>query len=346
MHRFLPLLLLCFGLVFQNAVAQSTSCAQTLRLARSTYEQGRLHELPDLLKACLNNGFTQQEKVEAYKFLALSYIYLEEPEKADEAMLNLLQTDHYFEINEAVDPAEFVALYKTFRTHPIYRIGVKAGPNATWPNLISSNGSSDGTGEYIYKPGFQVGLAFEIPLSSKLILNPELQFQAKSFSYSQKGVELTPDTIFNISSIEKQNWLSLPVTVQYLIGKSKLNPYVAIGVSLDYLLTATQTPHKLREGYQDVKEESIDIINQRKKINYNLVASAGVKYKITGGFLVADVRILYGLSALNDKSMIYTNPQIYNNYNFVDGIFRQSSVSLNVGYIYNIFSPKKKKNTK
>jgi hypothetical protein len=342
MHKFLPFLALCFGLIF-HANAQQTSCAQTLRLARSTYEQGRLHELPELLKNCLAGGFTKSEKVEAYKLLTLSYLYLEEPEKADEAMLNLLQTDHYFEINPAVDPAEFVALYKTFRTTPIYRFGIKAGPNASWPNLISSNSASDGKGEYTYKPGFQVGAALEIPLTDKLVLNPELQFQSKSFSYSQKGAEGTVDTIFTISSIEKQNWISLPVTLQYLIGKSKLHPYVALGASVDYLITASQTPHKVREGYQDIKEESIDILKQRKKINYNLIASAGIKYQITGGFLVADVRFIYGLPALNDKSMIYANPQIYNNYNFVDGIFRQASISLSVGYVYNIFNPKKKK---
>ena len=342
MHKSLPLLLLCFGLVFHNAIAQTTSCAQTIRLATSTYEQGRLHELPELLKNCLNSGFTQQEKVTAYKLLTLSYIYLEEPEKADESMLRLLQTDHYFEINPAVDPAEFVALYKTFRTTPVYRLGLKAGPNATLPNVISSNASSDGVGEYSYKPSFQVGVTMELPISSKLVLNPELQFQSKSFSFSQKGKEQTPDTIFNISSTELQKWISLPVTLQYLIGKSKVNPYIALGASVDYLLSATQTPSKLREGYQDVKEESIDIIDQRKKININLIASAGIKYKISGGFLVAEVRLLYGLSPLNDKSMIYKNPVIFNNYNFVDGIFSQSTASLSVGYVYNIFNPKKK----
>jgi len=110
-----PILLVCFGLAFQQTMAQTTSCAQTIRLATSVYEQGRLHELPDLLKNCLNSGFTQQERVTAYKLLTLSYIYLEEPEKADESMLKLLETNPYFEINAAVDPAEFIALYNTFR---------------------------------------------------------------------------------------------------------------------------------------------------------------------------------------------------------------------------------------
>lgn len=109
------------------ARAQST-CAQTLRLAQSIYDQGRLHELPQLLQKCLEeNGFNDEEKVNAYKLLTLTYIYLEEPAKADEYMLALLRTDTEFKVNDAVDPAEFVALYKTFRTYPIYRIGGKLG---------------------------------------------------------------------------------------------------------------------------------------------------------------------------------------------------------------------------
>ena len=126
MRRFLPLIVVALSGVSFFARGQST-CAQTLRLAQSIYEQGRLHELPQLLQECLRNGFNHEEKVSAYKLLTLTHIYLEEPEKADEMMLALLRTDTEFQVNDAVDPAEFVALYKTFRTYPIYRIGGQTG---------------------------------------------------------------------------------------------------------------------------------------------------------------------------------------------------------------------------
>src|SRR5438105_6022452 len=116
MRRILLTAFIAIG--FSAGFAQTTSCSQTLRLARSTYDQGRLHEVATLMEKCLKGGFTQQEKVEAYKLLCLTYLYLEEPEKADDAMLNLLRTDPYFEVNKQVDPAEFIALYRTFRTQP------------------------------------------------------------------------------------------------------------------------------------------------------------------------------------------------------------------------------------
>src|SRR3954465_3021621 len=114
MKKLLPLIM--FSCTLPYCLSAQSSCTQTLRSARSVYDQGRLQELPDLLEGCLKNGFSVQEKVQAYKLLTLAYIYLEEAAKADAAMLALLNTDHYFEINLTTDPAEFVALYKTFRT--------------------------------------------------------------------------------------------------------------------------------------------------------------------------------------------------------------------------------------
>src|SRR5687768_7941095 len=167
--RYTPLVLIAVLLTWHNHTAYSQStCAQTLRLAQSVYEQGRLHELPQLLEHCLrDNGFNDEEKVNAYKLLTLTYIYLEEPAKADEMMLSLLRTDTEFKVNDAVDPAEFVALYKTFRTDPIYRIGGKLGATVSQPSVVSADYADDGTTSSTNNFGFTGSVSAEIPLSGK-----------------------------------------------------------------------------------------------------------------------------------------------------------------------------------
>jgi len=340
MHKFLPLFLLCFGLAFQNAVAQTASCAQTLRLARSTYEQGRLHELPDLLKSCLNGGFTKQEKVEAYKLLALSYIYLEEPEKADEAMLNLLQTDHYFEINEAVDPAEFVALYKTFRTNPIYRFGGNMGMLASQPNVTNSTEAIDGTSEYKKGYSFLIGLTSEIPLNAKWTLNPGIYYLSNAFSLTSSVTTETGD--FITTANQKMNYISIPVMIQYQVMKNKLNPYVALGASADYLLAATVQAERKRPGFQPIEKSTFTVTPQREKLNVSGVAGIGIKTRIAGGFAIAEVRYRYGLTNVNSKSFTFDNSDLVFNYHYVDSIFKLQSASFTLGYVYNIFSPKKR----
>jgi hypothetical protein len=358
MRRFLAFCIILFTAqqAFSQAQQQGPTCAQTLRLARATYEQGRLQEIELQLKSCLESGFTKEEKqlkVEGYKILCLSYIYLEEPEKADEAMLNILRTDPYFQINAAVDPAEFVALYYTFRTWPIYRIGAKLGLNASQPNVSETITAVDinngGSGEYKYLIGFQVGAAADLPLyfiSKKLTLHADLMFQQKRFELTlnaNRGEGTTGEPFTNnFTGIEAQSWLSLPVTIEYeIIDNKKFHPYVALGAGIDYLMGSTITTVRPRDNQASIEEKSFS--PKREKINLNVIAAAGVKLPLASGFIVAEVRYFYGLSDITSQETALSNTKFALDYGYADSIFKVNSVAITAGYIVNIFNPKKLK---
>jgi hypothetical protein len=322
-----------------------TNCAQTLRLAQSVYEQGRLHELEGLLKECLaRNGFTDQEKVNAYKLLTLTYIYLEEPVKADESMLSLLRTDTEFKINDNVDPAEFVALYKTFRTDPIYRVGLKLGSIASQPTVVSADYANDGESEYKYNFGFVAAVTFEIPLAGKLkkfTLAPELAFHIRSFT----GTNINADTVLETTTRETQNWLTLPVQLQYELFENEkkiTKAYVAAGISGEFLLGASKTLESIRgDQNSPVEEKSVDVSSQRNKFNTSILVSAGYKRKIGKGFLVAEVRYQMGLLPMLTKADTYENISLVTDYKNVDAIYKLNCLSLSVGYVLNRYNPKK-----
>lgn len=323
------------------ASGQST-CTQTLRLAQSVYEQGRLHELPQLLDGCLKNqGFNNAEKVNAYKLLTLTYIYLEEPAKADEAMLELLRTETEFKVNDAVDPAEFVALYKTFRTTPVFRVGGKMGAVASEPSIISADFVDDGTNIYTYNIGFNVTVAGEIPLTNsfkKFTLNPELSFQLLSF----KGSNLNADSARVTKGTETQAWISLPLSLQYKVyEKGGTNFFVAGGLSADYLLSSTNRIISQRKGNSPVEENSFDVVAQRNHFNMGLLFSTGFKRKIGKGYLIAEVRYKIGLIPMLTRADTYENSMLVFDYKYVDGIFKLNTLSLSIGYIINRYNPKK-----
>lgn len=339
MKKFLPLIIISCIFSSTHLAAQST-CTQTLRSARATYDQGRLHELPALLEGCIRHGFTQQEKVEAYKLLTLAYIYLEEPAKADQAMLDLLSTDHYFEINPATDPAEFVALYKTFRTKPIYRVGGRAGAVASMPNVIEAVKANDGKSEYTARVGFHVNLALEIPLRNNLTLNPELGYTQRSFGYTNT-VTFT-DTTFTTTAIEKQSWVSLPIVIQYEFKLRKLKPFISFGIQGDYLLGAKFIGNRTRKGYQFIEEKSFDLTDQREKLNLSIIAAGGMHFKLGGGVVVTEIRFLYGLSNINSTTSAFNvDSNLPFQYGYADSVYKLNSLSLTVGYLHNIFNPKK-----
>lgn len=359
MRRLLPLLFLLFsGSLFAQTPTGATP-AQTLRLARATYEQGRLHEIPSQLDDKIINAMTKTEKVEAYKILCLSYIYLEEPEKADEAMLNILRTDPYFKINEAVDPAEFVALYKTFRTLPIFRVGGKLGVDGTRPNVkeTTTAGDLDRESKYNAMVGINFGLLADMPLSERLDIHAELLYSQKRFGLTQlfnrfdAGPE--PENFQNkTEAIETQTWLSLPLAVQFkpLNSKSgfaqKFNPYVAGGVTVDYLLGAKISGEQIRDQQSSVQEKTFEFKPSRNSINISLMAAIGIKLRAGGGYIVSEIRYLHGLTEISSKESAFKNQEITWELNYADPVFKISSLGISAGYIQNIFNPKKLKRRK
>lgn len=269
-------------------------------------------------------------------------------------MLSILRTDHYFTVNAASDPAEFIALYRTYRTDPIYRIGVKLGANATQPNVVSYVPANDGKSEYTPGITFQGGMAAEIPLNifniKGLTLAPELNFALKNFNYENSVTYSlstgTPDEDesreYKTTSKERHGWVSIPLAIQYRFIESKLNPYVSLGLSADYLITAKNTFLRTKQGSSSLEEQTLDIKPERNSINISAIASLGGKLRMTGGYAVAEVRYSHGLSRVNDVENIYTLfDKTFPTSGYVDGVFKLSSVSVTFGYVYNIFNPKK-----
>jgi hypothetical protein len=342
------LLLVMFVAASYCAWSQTSSCAQTLRLAQSIYDQGRLHELEKIITDGLKSAdCDKQTKVSLHKLLTLSYIYLEEPAKADEEMLKLLNTDNYFEINESVDPAEFVALYNTFRTTPVLRVGVKLGANASQPNVVNTITAVDYTKDSEYKYGISIlfGGAVDYPINTKMTLHGDLLYLQRKFETDLKvdrGQNLDGKVLTNeFEGIETQNWISLPLSFEYRVGESKINPYVAGGVSIDYLLKAKLNGIRNRDDVASVPESSYDIISARNKINISALLAAGIKAKIGVGFFVAEVRYLYGLNNITSSENALTNQRALWDPYYTDSVFKISSLVITGSYVINIFKPKK-----
>jgi len=339
-----------------ESFAQTSSCAQTIRLAQSIYDQGRLHELEDLITKQLGKSdCSQAEQVSLLKLLTLSYIYLEEPARADETMLRLLDTDHYFEINPAVDPAEFVALYNTFRTKPIYRIGAKLGVSASRPNVTNSVTSVELAADSEYKYAFAIlfGGAVDVPIhfknknDDKFTLHGELLYWQKKFEIGVKvdrGVSSEGEPLTNAQQgFETQNWLSLPLSLEYKFLEKKYNPYVAAGVAIDYLLGGKLQTERLRDDVTSVPEASYDIKSQRSPVNISALLATGVKLKMGGGFFIAEVRYVHGFSKVSSSESVYDNEFAVWNQGLPDSIFKMSSLAISGSYVINVFNPKKKK---
>lgn len=109
------------GFIFVLLLLQSTQinaqaiCGeQALKQADRQYQSGSFEEVETTLLPCLSAGFTDQEKVQAYRLLALSYIANDFPEKANKAVADLLKINAAFE-PPFFDPEEFSNLVRVLK---------------------------------------------------------------------------------------------------------------------------------------------------------------------------------------------------------------------------------------
>jgi hypothetical protein len=348
---------MAIGIGITPAFSQASNCTQVLRLIRTTYEQGRLHEVPGLAEGCLKGegaqGFTKEEKKEAYRYLTLSYIYLEEPEKADEMMVQLLNTDHFYEPNKEVDPAEFIALYNKFRHDPLYRFGLKFGLNLTQPvvtNYYNVGSAGAGQGGYSMSPSFQVYGVFEKDFFRKapwknLVLAAELGYVSRSYTYTNDQLATADeDPSLSISNQEfqfSQQYLDLNVIAQYKLKSTiNLQTYVGGGPGISYLLSSSnQASTVLGNGFT-VTGSAVDDTESYNPLLVSLNLVAGLKYKFGEVYLTAEARYQMGFTNVVDPSA-RTNEEIAFDYQGRYNDYRVNNMTLSVGIIIPHFKPLK-----
>ncbi len=345
-------LILVSGVTITTSFSQTTNCTQVLRLARTQYEQGRLHEMPALMEGCLaassGKGFTTAEKTEAYRLLTLAYIYLEEPEKADESMLALLKTDHFFQINQSLDPAEFIALYNKFRHDPIFWGALKIGFGATQPlvsNYYNIGSQAGGKGTYGLKPSIQFFLSFEKDIVKKISLAPEIGYVTRNYSYNNPNLAVADEdpkkSISSQNFLINQSWVDLNVIAHYKFKDTQqFKTYLGLGPGVSYLLSSSnQAGTVLGNGFT-VTGSSIDDSKSYNKLCYSVIAVAGLKYKFGDLYVMGEVRYQYGLVNVVDKSN-RTNQEVAFDYQGQYNDYKMNNISVAIGVAYPYFKPKK-----
>ena len=349
------ILILVFFTAFQ-AYGQSvdtTSCAQNLLDAQALFAAGKLNQVPAKIEGCLREGFTKPEKVQAYKLLSVTYTYLEEYDKADEAVLNLLKLEKEYRVNPEIDPTEFIKLYQKFRTYPIFQVGLKLGINNPWMIIghtyETSSEPGANAGVYTMKNGLNAGIEFEIPLRS-LSENFEI---CPSLNFSQKSIDILDSMTTSYSSAsfgsigsfqgtESQTWIELPVLARYIFHYHGLKPFVELGPSFNYLLNAQiKNPFASSNG-SPPKSNNFSIMTIRNQYNYAVQIGAGMKFDIPMAEVVIKANFNYALNQLNVRNIPPSDPEnIFANFGYRDPDFRLNYFSLTIGYIYKVYKPKK-----
>jgi hypothetical protein len=327
------------------------NCSQYLNQAEDEFDAGSISNIPQTLNknggSCfLNEGFTKEEMIQAYRLLALVHIFKDEEVEAEDAVINLLKVDPEHE-KSPNDPQELIYLLEKYRSDPIFRIGIKAGVNQSFVKEIDEIGAyNTSTGSKAYTPllGFNVEMTFEYALYKGLDVLTGIQFASNSYKVKYDAVNHAPgDTLINqfeIELTETQTTLKVPLMLRYHIPLNKIRPYVLVGGSLDYMLSSTFVGS--RTGATAVPLTGLKMDELRNKFNYSYFGGVGMKLGVSKvNFFTLEAR--YNIAGSNAVKLEnrYDSDELSFDIAHVDSAIKLSYLSFSIGYIHSFYKPKK-----
>lgn len=331
-------------LAFANlslSLGQENSCSQALSSATNLYNEGIIEEIPNLLTPCLEEGFTKNEKIEAYKLMILAYLFDDNQFEAEKTMLAFLKDFPEYELRPT-DPIEFVYFFNTYETIPIISFGFFLGgnlSNAIVTQTYTTGNFNDHNTDDDMGVGYTLGANISRLINDRISIHLDLILAGYSYTFTDK--------IFEISEInmrESLTLLSTPVSITYNFIQNSDKPYVRIGGGLNYLISSKITPSRtnIQGESGDVTGADIDVIDHRPALNYFALIGGGYKMKVGSGELLIDARLNMGLSDMMDDNARYVNRTLWHRYYFIEDDFLLANLALTVGYKISLFKPVKK----
>jgi hypothetical protein len=218
------------------ALQAQNTCTEQLQKAQRSFDDGLLDDIPMMLEKCMKGGFTKEEKTNAYKLLIQTYLFNEEPQKADELMMLFLNEFPSYSI-AVNDPKEFINLYNTYRTDPIFKIEVRAGMVFTTPYITEYFGPSDITTN---KPDYRIktGLNFQADFINTL--TGDFDYSAGiSFTMLRQGYINKPYDYSTVEATLNYLYLGIPLSVRYNYKTGPFTLCANAGIEPVYLLSST-----------------------------------------------------------------------------------------------------------
>lgn len=347
------IVLYCF-FIGSSAWAQQVDCEQILIQADDEFNAGRYYGISSLLQPCLEkNDFTNEQKVRAYLLLTQAYLILDNPTAAEDSYLKLLKADPEYVANPARDPIDVYYLSKKFTSTPIITPHIRGGFNTSVPRIIHEltvSGTTIDT-RNVLKLGVQLGVGFDLNLTNKISIGAEGNYSNRGFKRNTakgSGKYFGAD---NLTTIERQNWLDVPLYIKYSDDSGKIRPFGYAGFAFNLLLSSRGNDWEFRnETINGVKESTgptEQLTYKRNLLNHSIVIGGGAKYKVGKNFLFADLRYMVGLTNLTKEDKIYYlkdgsfDPSIVR-YAEVSDFFRLDNLSISAGFIRPLYNPRKK----
>jgi hypothetical protein len=242
-----------------RSVIGQTDCSQTLAQAERAYYTGRFADVRALLRPCMETSFNKEQKLEAYKLIALSSIFSRNYERADSTVFTMLKLEPEYELGPA-DPPELRKRLESFNARPIVGLSIAGGAYVPRMKITEVYSLRDAPMEVTYKSllGYQIGFGASYYLGKSILFEGSYEFQSVAFSIKSK------DTLVETRMNEKQKQQQFGIAGGYNKKWKRVFGQFLVGVAFSSLKSATADLYKL-ENVVDGKGE----ITYREQLDFS-----------------------------------------------------------------------------
>lgn len=332
-----PFILFLF--ISNQAMAQR-ECSFTLDSARNLFESGIIEDIPQVLAPCMEDGFSREQKISAYKLIIMSYLFDDNQEGAENIMLEFLDDFPNYEIRPD-DAVEFVYLFESYQAVSVFSVGFFMGPNLTATRTIEPYSMTDINNKNKNKIG--ASTLFGIRLNRYLY--KRIEANAEIF-YSNHKYEFIKSSSGNkeVNYSESLTTWEVPLYISYDFNVGKWVPFAYAGTSLGFITSAKGTANQvsvITDGQPTAQPPGPErnILDRRNLVNFSLFAGGGLKYKMPQGYIGIDLRFNAGL---NDIVKNIKSDQLeMTTYGYIDNRYALNRLFITVGYHYTLYRPTK-----
>ncbi len=334
----------------------NAQCSESLKKAQSSFDQGHLYGIPALLEKCLEKGFSDQDKLDAYQLLTLTYLYIDDPISAERSFLDLLALDPEYRV-DSTGYIELLHLSKEYITTPIVSFRARFGVNMSTVTVTKVNGPynlNDNNEKYKVGFGYSAIGSMDIHFSKNISASIEGDFSYRTFKYQNTvyNVDGNSNAKDLINLNEKSYNIGLPISISYTKYGETYYPYIYAGYSPEYnIITNTDAVYTKRDNdlFLTTEDKNLNLTSIRNRFVHSGIIGIGLKRRINYNYVFVDLRYKFGFTnRLNgDTQNNFEVNENINRYTLLyqqqDNDFRQNEFTFTIGYMWPKYEPRKRK---
>jgi hypothetical protein len=296
-------------LMFLNSVLFSQIDAKdVLFQSNKLYKQGKIEEVIKLLEPVVHGKLLNKEQTfDAYRILALSFMYSLNAEKTDYFMKEMLKLRVDYQKYPNIDPTEFTKLINKYIVRPQIYAGICFGGSSYLPQLMKSYSVYTSDQSYERTSGYQYGGFFEYRLKSNLSVGTDLLINGSAIEHKINDANGWYQQYKEI----RKSALVTVVGTKYRKLNEVVNVYCGLGLGMN-VLTSSKGNIILTSNQTDlVLQSTTNTISERNKISPVGLVRLGVDFQTNRG------KIGFDLTYVDYFNTTVNSEKRYNNADFI-----------------------------